>query len=111
MASDVVDDKEWQLMLAEFNQHFWLRRVPAFAKAWAACSALDPSLWSDELKQAIHGLAGVSALIGQDALGDLARHIEQLWDSEGASLPPKVQELADRLAIAECEYAAKTGSG
>lgn len=99
-------------MLAEFNQHFWLKRVPAFAHAWAACSALDPSLWSNELKQSIHGLAGVSALIGQAALGDLARHIEQRWDSEGASqLRSDVQELADRLAVAECEHAAKTGSG
>ena len=45
MASDAVDDEEWKLMLAEFNQHFWLTRAPAFAQAWATASPLSPALW------------------------------------------------------------------
>jgi len=103
MASDAVDDEEWQLMLAEFNQHFWLTRAPAFAQAWAACSPLAPALWGEDLKRSVHGLAGVAALVGHEALGDLARQIERRWDDEGASaaLHTDLQTLADRLATAE----------
>ena len=109
MASDVVDDKEWQLMLAEFNQHFWLKRVPDFAQAWAACSKLAPDLWGDDLMRSVHGLAGVAALVGHEALGDLARRIEQRWDDEGASLQLRtdLQALADHLVAEEREHAAR----
>lgn len=89
-------------MLAEFSQHFWHRRVPAFAQAWAACSELAPASWSDDLKRSVHGLAGVAALVGQDALGDLARDIERRWDEEGVSdsLCADLQSLADQLSQA-----------
>lgn len=33
MATDLVDDGEWHKMLAEFNNHFWGKRAPAFYKA------------------------------------------------------------------------------
>jgi len=113
MASDVVDDEEWQRMLAEFNQHFWLKRVPDFAQAWSVCSQLAPELWSDDLKRSVHGLAGVAALVGLEALGDLARHIERRWDDEGANIQlcPDLKMLADRLAVAEREYFIANGNG
>lgn len=113
MASDAVDDEEWQLMLAEFNQHFWLTRAPAFARAWAACAPLAPALWSEELKRSVHGLAGVAALVGHEALGDLARQIERRWDDEGASLQlcTDLQLLADRLAAAKHDQVARDGNG
>lgn len=117
MASDVDviedEDEEWQLMLAEFNQHFWMTRAPAFAQAWAACSPLAPELWGEELKRSVHGLAGVAALVGQGDLGDLARQIERCWDHEGANqqLRADLQLLADRLAAARQDQAAQDGNG
>lgn len=103
MASDLVDDEEWQRMLNEFNQHFWLKRVPDFTRAWAQCCDLAPELWHDDLKRSLHGLAGVAALVGQPAWGNLARHIEQRWDDEGASLQlrQRMQVLADGLVSAK----------
>ena len=102
MAADAVDDAEWQHMLAEFSQHFWLKRAPAFAHAWAVCSSLAPASWNDDLKRSVHGLAGVAVLVGQEALGDLARDIERRWDDEGVSqaLCADLQTLADQLSLA-----------
>lgn len=113
MASDAVDDEEWQLMLAEFSQHFWLKRAPAFAEAWAVCARLAPELWSDELRRSVHGLAGVAALVGQEALGDLARDIERRWDDEGAStrLCADLQRLAEQMAVAERAHFARPENG
>lgn len=113
MGTDAVDDEEWQLMLAEFSQHFWLKRAPMFAAAWSACAQLAPELWGDDLRRSVHGLAGVAALVGQQALGDLARDIERRWDDEGAStaLCSGLQILAEQMAVAEHEYFAKLENG
>lgn len=113
MTSDAVDDTEWQRMLAEFSQHFWLKRAPAFAAAWAACARLAPELWSDDLRRSVHGLAGVAALVGQEALGDLAREIEQRWDDEGAStrLYSDLKVLAEQMAVAEREHFTRSEHG
>jgi hypothetical protein len=103
MASDLVDDAEWQKMLAEFNQHFWLKRAPAFIKAWAECQSLEPQRWVAELKISIHGLAGVAALVDQESIGDMAREIERQWDNDGPSstLIPFIQELSDALMVSQ----------
>lgn len=105
MAPDAVDDAEWQRMLAEFKAHFWLKRAPAFAQAWAASAATAPECWGDDLKLSLHGLAGVAALVDQAALGDLARAIERRWDDEGAStrLCMDLQMLAEQIAAAAPE--------
>ncbi|MEK6788345.1 MAG: hypothetical protein AABY68_05285 [Pseudomonadota bacterium] len=106
MAPDAVDDAEWQRMLAEFKAHFWLKRAPAFAQAWAASAATAPECWGDDLKLSLHGLAGVAALVEQAALGDLARAIEQQWDSQGPSraLLPELQRLAAELSAEAQRY-------
>ena len=96
-------------MLDEFSQHFWLKRAPAFAQAWAACAQIAPEFWSDDLKRSVHGLAGVAALVGQEALGDLARDIERRWDDAGAStrLYSDLQILAEQMAAAERAHFAR----
>jgi len=88
-------------MLAEFQRHFWQTRVPAFQALWAACESIPPETWSNDLKLSLHGLAGVAALVDQPALGDLARAIEQQWDTEGASeaLLPALHELNKLIKI------------
>ncbi|MES3041700.1 MAG: hypothetical protein V4730_11190 [Pseudomonadota bacterium] len=113
MAEDVVDDEEWQHMLAEFSQHFWLKRAPAFAQAWEACARIAPEFWGDDLKRSVHGLAGVAALVGQEALGDLARDIERRWDDEGANtrLCSDLQLLAEQMAAAERAHFASLENG
>ena len=107
MASDAVDQLEWQRMLAEFKQHFWRNRAPAFEAAWLNCVNADPSMWGDDLKLSLHGLAGVAALVDQEVLGDMARAIEQRWDSEGASIEllPELHRLAAGLTVAAHDYA------
>jgi len=86
-------------MLAEFKQHFWRNRVPAFEAAWLNCVDAEPAAWNEDLKRSLHGLAGVAALVDQEALGDLARTIEQRWDAAGASrdLLPQLHDLAAAL--------------
>jgi len=102
MASDAVDHHEWQQMLTEFKQHFWRSRVPAFESAWLNCVNAEPAAWNEDLKRSLHGLAGVAALVDQEALGDMARAIEQRWDTAGASrdLLPQLHELAVALSLA-----------
>ena len=94
-------------MLAEFNAHFWRNRAPAFEAAWLSCVNAEPSTWGDDLKRSLHGLAGVAALVDQEALGDLARAIEQRWDSEGPSraLLPDLERLAAGLSAEGRRYA------
>lgn len=99
-------------MLAEFKQHFWRYRAPAFEAAWLSCVNAEPSTWGDDLKRSLHGLAGVAALVDQEALGDLARALEQRWDSEGAShgLLPELHLLAAGLSAAAKDYACEQSS-
>ena len=99
MASDLVDDAEWQQMLAEFNRHFWCKRAPAFFTAWSESQRIEPAQWLPALKLSIHGLAGVAALVDQERVGDMAREIERLWDTDGpnTALTPLIQDLSDTL--------------
>lgn len=99
MATDLVDDGEWHKMLAEFNNHFWGKRAPAFFKAWSENQFISPEQWPPELKISIHGLAGVAALVNEEALGDMAREIERQWDDNGpnSTLIPLIQQLAEAL--------------
>lgn len=103
MAADLVDDAEWHKMLAEFNEHFWGKRAPAFFNAWTVNQLLTPEQWQPDLKISIHGLAGVAALVNEEALGDMAREIERLWDTKGptSGLVPLVQQLAEALMLSK----------
>lgn len=106
MAIDLVDDDEWQKMLAEFNAHFWGKRVPAFFSAWSVNQSLAPKSWPLDLKTSIHGLAGVAALVNEEALGDTARDIERLWDKNGPTvdLIPLIQQLSVSLMASKAAH-------
>ena len=84
MSDDLIDDPEWLELLAGFRQHFWESRVPTFRHALAEVADLPLSSWPQTLKAAIHGLAGVAALVDMETVGNLARHIEQRWDAGDA---------------------------
>lgn len=106
MATDLVDDDEWQKMLSEFNLHFWGKRAPAFFCAWSANQSVAPESWQLDLKTSIHGLAGVAALVNEEALGDMAREIERLWDTNGPTLVlvPLIQKLSDSLMVSKAAH-------
>ena len=106
MASDLVDDEKWQQMLAEFNRHFWGKRVPAFFTEWTESQQITPAQWLPRLKVSIHGLAGVAALVDQEIIGDMAREIEGRWDTDGPSAEPipLIQRLSDTLMKAKLAH-------
>jgi len=70
-----------------------------FFLAWSESQQIEPAQWLPALKLSIHGLAGVAALVDQERVGDMAREIERLWDTDGpnTALTPLIQELSDTL--------------
>lgn len=100
---DLENDAEWQALVAGFRTHFWQVRVPNLLTAWAEAREHAVSLWSRELKRAIHGIAGSAGLIGFDAIGEQARAAEQAWDGETLSRPELlavIDALVQAIAIA-----------
>lgn len=94
---DLSQDPEWLALTASFAQHFWQVRVPGFLAGWeqAARTSSDPAAWHAEIKLALHGLAGVAALVGEPELGDAARAIEQEWS---VANPDALKSRLDALA-------------
>lgn len=100
MTDDLSNDPEWLALLAGIRENFLTVRVPAFEQAWQHSQRLPYSDWGDDLKRSVHGLAGVSAMIGLPAIGDRARTIEARWDEQGAAdagVAAALAELADAL--------------
>lgn len=98
MSEDAVSDADWDDLLAGFRRQFWAQRVPAFAAVWQDCQEQPAVGWGAALKQAIHGLAGVAALVGLPEVGDSARRIELIWDEQGAASEALRGDIADLLA-------------
>lgn len=95
MTDDLSDDPEWLALLAGIRENFLTARVPAFEQAWQQSQNLPYSDWGDELKRSVHGLAGVSAMIGLPAIGDRARAIEARWDEQGGADAVVAEALAE----------------
>lgn len=103
MSDDLINDPEWQELLDGFRQHFWDCRVPHFHQTWSLMKQCP--LRTDDgaaLKTAVHGLAGVAALVNLETIGELARSIEQGWDGtiDEAHLRHQLQSLEDLLHAA-----------
>lgn len=81
MSEDLINDPEWLELIAGFKQHFWESRVPGFKQALADIETHPMPAWPGALKSAVHGLAGVAALVDMESVGNLARDIEQRWDA------------------------------
>lgn len=102
MPEDLVNDEQWQDMLLVFRDHFWEQRVPAFEVALEAQLQAPEQVHAQALKLSLHGLAGVAALVGLPDIGDIARHLEQRWDSLGQAdlhILDEIQALAQALRL------------
>lgn len=101
---DLENDAEWLELVASFREHFWQVRVPELLTSWADARSLPIAHWPNELKRAIHGIAGSAGLIGYDAIGQHARATEQTWDANTLSAQA-MMETIDGLVQAIADLA------
>lgn len=98
---DLESDAEWLELVASFRTHFWQVRVPELLSNWAAAKSVSQAQWPDDLKRAIHGIAGSAGLIGYADIGDAARSVEQAWDRgqlSAEALMQRIDALAQHIA-------------
>ena len=96
-AQELEAGDEWQEIMGRFRSRFFEERVPAFRVAYAALIDDSEGDWQDDLKFLVHKLAGEAGFVGFTEISDLAKSIEQNWDSNG--LNGEVCELLQELSL------------
>lgn len=95
-AQELEAGDEWQEIMGRFRSRFFEERVPAFEIAYRALIDNSEGNCQEDLKFLIHKLAGEAGFVGFAETSDLAKRIEQCWDSNG--LNDEVRELLHELS-------------